>query len=184
MPSIPGFDFPPTSVVQSTAFVAGSGVDMSKAQVQTSGTYGSGRLSSYGGFNVVSKVFSFTGTELASPVSAFQGAGGYGHIIVAKLEGSESQSVPVVYGNVVQNPSFEAGFSRWGVDTASVSGTHTAAVVSQFPIDRGFDSGNPSALDVPHGQRMLHIIKAGETGYMSVFQVIDETSDSDSFELT
>lgn len=178
MPSIPGFEFPPVVIVQSTAAVASSGIENSKSQIQTGGPTVLNPISHLvADFTVAVDGVQFGDLTHNGSISAFQGPGNSGHVTVAKLAGSETQSVPLTYSNIIQNNSFESGFGRWEI-SSTAGGAHTAAIVTQFPPARGFDGGDPDDLQVPHGNRMLHIIKAGEAGYMSVFQTIDEISDT------
>ncbi len=171
------FDFPPTSVVQSTALVAGSGIQNSKNQQQAGFASSETRQLAIEGFDSDIDVGHFGGIDSDEPVRAFQGAGNYGDIIVAKLAGSESQSVPLVYSNVVQNSSFESGSAWWNLVLESGTATaHGVNIVTEFPPGRGFDNGDPDDLEVPHGRRMLHMWKEGEEGTIGLYQTIDELS--------
>jgi len=179
LPSIPGFDFPPVVVTQTTTVVAGSGIVASNDQNQSGIVTGATHTTPYTGFTVENDgLQSGDINTTAEPFHAFQGAGNKGDIIVAKLEGSENQLVPLVYSNVVQNPSFESGSSRWTLHVdATVSGQrHGVNVVSEFPKGVGFDNGDPADLAVPNGERMLHMFKDGETGTLALSQTIEEFS--------
>jgi hypothetical protein len=166
-PSIPGFCFPTTVVVGSTDTVAHGPVSVSKAQVQAADAASSSTtMSQTGGFFIITTIIQAGGFDKSEKVLAYQGAGNSNMIIVAKLTGSASQDA-LVYSDILQNGSFENGTSRWQFIGDS---QHSASVVSRYPSGRGFDDGNPDNLDVPHGTRMLHMIKAGETGVGSLVQ--------------
>lgn len=165
----------PTIITASTNLIAASGIEVSKSQVQAGGVAGeSTRMVQIGGFTKGTTVDQFQGFDQTEKIRGFQGAGNSGNIIVAKLDGSADDE-GLVYSNVIQNPSFEGGISRWYQAGTS---QHGAAVVSQFPQGRGFDNGNAAALDVPQGQRMLHMIKAGETGSLAIVQDVFEDSNT------
>lgn len=163
----------PTIITATTNLIAASGIEVSKSQIQAGGVSGdSTRMLQVGGFAKGTTIDLFEGFDQTEKIGGFQGAGNSGNVIVAKLEGSADYA-GLVYSNIIQNPSFEEGTSRWySVGTSQ----HGAAVVSQYPVGRGFDDGNPADLDVPQGTRMLHMIKAGETGSFSLVQDVFETS--------
>jgi len=103
---------------------------------------------------------------------AYEGAGGLGHIIVAKLP--DAVSTGLVYNDTVQNGSFETGGTRWVL--GRTNGTnHTVNVVSDVPGGVGFDNA-PFPIEVPNGAKMAHTAKAGETGTMSVTQDVSVAS--------
>jgi hypothetical protein len=130
------------------------------------------------GFDKITTVEQFGDIDQTTKVRGFQGAGNSGQVIVRKLAGVEPGGTFLVFNNIVQNPSFENNLSRWAT---GISGPHTANVVDQFPPARGFDNGNPADLEVPDGERMLHIIKAGEDGYMAVAQLVQGSETDTSF---
>lgn len=176
-PSIPGFNFPsPVIITQSTIEVAASGIENSKSQIQAGGADAQiTKIIQPGGFSQLTTVGQFGGFSETEKVLSFHGAGNSGFVIVAKLDGVDSGGSFFVYNNIVQNPSFENNGSRWGFLS---SGGHTVNVVEQYPQGRGFDDGNPADLNVPDGTRMLHMIKAGETGYCALIQDVSEISDT------
>ncbi len=175
MPSIPGFEFPPRIVSSSAVHVAASGIGSSKIQVQAGEAVGQTQLRHDGDIAQSRDQYAFGDIDLTQPIRAFQGAGQSGNIIVSKLPGSESQSVPLIYSNIVQNPSFENGSDRWNYVRTSDTGS-SVNIVSEFPKGVGFDNGNPDDLAVPHGTRMLHMFKIFEPGSHALYQTVDEKS--------
>jgi hypothetical protein len=173
-PSIPNFCFPTTIVSSSSDCVQASGIENSKAQVQAGrATPKSTKLLGIGGFDKTTKMVTSGDTSKSEKIGGFQGAGGSGNIIVSKLPGVDPGGSFLVYSNVIQNPSFETGSSRWAQSGTS---QHSVNIVSRYPLGRGFDNGNPDNLEVPDGERMLHMIKAGETGTLAVIQGVSEFS--------
>ena len=174
-PSIPNFCFPTTIVLGSTSCVQASGIESRGSNVIQFGGADdqTTKMTQIGGFDQTTTVNQFQGFDQTTKVRGFQGAGNSGNIIVAKLAGVDPGGSFLVFNNIIQNPSFENGATRWGVIK---SGDHSATVVNSFPRERGFDNGNPADLDVPDGERMLHMIKAGEAGYMTLSQTVEEKS--------
>jgi hypothetical protein len=178
-PSIPGFCFPTTIVVGRADFVQASGIENRGSNVIQFGGADdqTTKMNEIGGFSLIEVMDQHGGIDQTEKVGGFQGAGNSGQIIVRKLA-VEPGGTFLVYDNIVQNPSFENNLSRWAT---GISGPHTANVVDQFPPARGFDNGNPADLEVPDGSRMLHIIKAGEDGYMAVAQLVQGSETDTSF---
>ena len=176
-PSIPGFCFPTTIVLGSTSLVQASGIESRGSNVIQFGGADdqTTKMIQSGGIDQTTTVGQFEGFDQTTKVRGFQGAGNSGNVIVRKLAGVDPGGIFLVYSNIIQNPSFENNSSRWSL---SQDGAHTADVVDQFPPARGFDSGNPADLEVPDGRRMLHMIKAGEDGFLSISQFVSEISDT------
>ena len=149
-----------------TQVVAASGIEATTIQGQggseTTLTHGVQHGSPF----TTGDLFSFSGASVTGGVFGYQGSSIETHVIVRKLP--DSQSSGLVYNNVIQNPSFESGGSRWTVGK-TVGTPHTVNIVDRAPSGVGFDNA-PAEIEVPNGFKMAHTSKDGETGAFSLFQ--------------
>jgi len=154
-------------IVQSTAIIAGSGIENLTQQTQAFEAHGASSIVEFGSFSRTDHIVTPASIEGETVTQAFQGPGQATSLIGTDAPGQ----VGFVFSNVIQNPSFEGDLRRWSVVLGNPG--DAVFVVSQQPLGVGFNDAD--LVDVPNGTRMAHIVKFEEPGVVAIVQGVHVT---------